>query len=125
MAAHELDRPVKLVLPRAQDFTSHGYQPATEQTIALGAKRDGTLTALRHTSVNPTPLEEDYVEGCATASRPLYAVPNLETQMQVVRVNRGSPTPMRAPHEGPGLVALEIAMDELAYKLGMDPRPCA
>lgn len=58
MAAHELDRPVKLVLPRAQDFTSHGYQPATEQTIALGAKRDGTLTALRHTSVNPTPLRK-------------------------------------------------------------------
>ncbi len=36
-------------------------------------------------------------------------------------MNRSTPTPTRAPHEGPGLVALEIAMDELAYKLGMDP----
>ena len=28
---------------------------------------------------------------------------------------------MRAPGEAPGLMALEIAMDELAEKLGMDP----
>ena len=121
VAAREVGRPVKLVLQRSQDFTSHGYQPATEQTVSLGAKSDGTLTAVRHGSLNPTSIKDDYMETCATASRPLYATPNIESSSRAVRVNRNVPTPMRAPHEGPGLVGIEIAMDELAYALNLDP----
>lgn len=121
LAAREVGQPVKLVLQRSQDFTCHGYQPATLQKVVLGAKADGTLVAVRHTSLNPTSIEDDYLETCAMATRGTYATPNLETQTRMVRVNRNVPTPMRAPHEGPGLVGIEIAMDELAYALKMDP----
>ena len=121
MAARELRRPVKLVLSRAQTFTSHGYQPASEQKVTLGAARDGKLVAVRHQSITPTSLFDDYVEFAAGSARALYACPAIETRHRVVRVNRGTPTPMRAPHDGLAMVGLEIAMDELAYAVGIDP----
>lgn len=121
LAARTVGRPVKLVLSRAQAYTSHGYQPATEQAVTLGATRDGRLTALRHTSVSPTSATEEHVELAATASRVLYACPAIQTSHRIVRVDAIVPTPMRAPHEGPGMVGLEIAMDELAYALRIDP----
>jgi xanthine dehydrogenase YagR molybdenum-binding subunit len=120
-AARVVGRPVKIVLTRAQDYTSHGYQPATEQTIALAAQTDGALAGVRHHVVTPTALSDDYVEFAAIGTRSLYASPAIETRHRAVRVARSRPTPMRAPHEGPGLVALEIAMDELAAQLRIDP----
>ena len=121
MAARELGRPVKLVLTRAQTYTSHGYQPASLQTVQLGATRDGKLTAIRHTSVLPGSFVGNHIEGAGLGTRSLYACPAIETTHRLVRVDRGDPTPMRAPLEGIGLVALEVAMDELAYALRMDP----
>ena len=121
MATREVGRPVKLVLSRAQSFSAHGYQCGTEQRIALGATRDGSLIAMRHESWNPTAIGDDYMEPAGAPTRTLYACPAIETRHRVVRVNRGNPTPMRAPAEGPGAVGLEIAMDELAVALRMDP----
>jgi xanthine dehydrogenase YagR molybdenum-binding subunit len=120
-AARELGRPLKVVLTRAQDFTGHGYQPATEQHVELAATLDGRLTGIRHTSLNPTSITDSHVEYAALTSRSLYACPAIQTRHRVIRVNRGTPTPMRAPHEGPSNVGLEIAMDELAYALRLDP----
>jgi len=121
MASRECNRPVKLVLTRAQSFTSHGYQCATHQELTLGAKRDGTLVAIRHCSWNPTSADDDYIEFAPAPTRTLYACNAIETQARAVHVDRNNPTPMRAPHEGPGAVGIECAMDELAYALGMDP----
>ena len=121
LAAREVGRPVKLVLTRAHSYTAHGYQPATEQTIALAAERDGRLTAIRHHAVCPSAISDDYMEYAAIGTRALYACPSIDTQHRAVRVNRSKPTPMRAPHEGPGLFALESAMDELAHELRLDP----
>ena len=121
VAAREVKRPVKLVLTRAHDYTSHGYQAATEQTVTLAARRDGQLTGLRHESVAPGSMSDNYVEYGAIASRIMYACPAIETKHRIVRVNRGPGTPMRAPQEGPSMFGLECAMDELAYELGMDP----
>jgi xanthine dehydrogenase YagR molybdenum-binding subunit len=39
----------------------------------------------------------------------------------VVHVNRNTPTVMRSPHEALGHFAIECAMDELAYRVGVDP----
>jgi xanthine dehydrogenase YagR molybdenum-binding subunit len=121
VAARETGRPVRLVLTRAQTFTSHGYQPGTEQTIALGATRDGHLTAIRHHSISPTATFDDYMEYAGAGTRTLYACPAIVTTHRAVPVHRGLGTPMRAPHEGPGMLALEIAMDELAVELDIDP----
>jgi xanthine dehydrogenase YagR molybdenum-binding subunit len=121
LAARVVGRPVRLVLTKAHTFTFHGHQPATEQTVTLGARRDGSLTALRHTSVNPTSVADTFVEYVAAGSRSMYACPAIETRHRVVCLNRPLPTPMRAPWEGMGMVGLEIAMDELGYELGLDP----
>jgi len=121
MAARELGRPVKLVLTRAQTFTSHGYQPASIQTLAISARKDGQLTGIRHDSFLAGSYVGNHIEGVGIGTRSLYACPSISTTHRLVRVHRGDPTPMRAPLEGIGLVAAEIAMDELAYELRMDP----
>jgi xanthine dehydrogenase YagR molybdenum-binding subunit len=121
MAAREVGRPVKLVLTRRQMFGPVGGRPRTEQHLTLGASRDGTLTAIRHHSKSTTSTIEDWVEPATNQTRLLYSCPNVETQYDLVRVNVGSPTFMRAPGESTGTFALESAMDELAYALKMDP----
>jgi xanthine dehydrogenase YagR molybdenum-binding subunit len=99
-----------------------GHQPATMQTIALGARKDGRLTGIRHDSISPTPVFDDYIEYAALVSRSLWAASGgISTNHKVVHVNRNTPTPMRAPHEALGHFALESAMDELAYVTGVDP----
>jgi xanthine dehydrogenase YagR molybdenum-binding subunit len=120
-AARVTGQPVKLVLTRAQMFTSCGHQPATRQTVTLGAARDGRLTAIRHHSVNPTSTFDDYAENATDGTRWMYASPAIALATRVERTDRPTPTPMRAPAEGLGMFALESAMDELAYSLGIDP----
>lgn len=121
LAARRLGRPVRIGLSRADGFTAHGYHPGTIQRIALGARRDGTLTAIRHASVAAGAMADDYVEHGSLGTRSMYACPNLATDDRVVRLNKPQPTFMRAPHEGPGMAALEMAMDELAQSLRLDP----
>jgi xanthine dehydrogenase YagR molybdenum-binding subunit len=121
MAAREVGRPIKLVLTRRQMFGPVGGRPRTSQRIALGAARDGALVAMRHASTSTTSTLEDWVEPAVSQTKILYACPNLETSYDLVRLNVGSPTFQRAPGESTGTFALESAMDELAYALGMDP----
>ena len=121
VAAREIGRPLKLVLSRAQMYTETGYQPAMRNSVTLGAKRDGRLTAIRHETINVTSAFEDYIEHGVAGTRGLYAAPNRQFVTKVEPANVGAPTPMRAPHEGPGMFALETAMDELAYAIGLDP----
>jgi xanthine dehydrogenase YagR molybdenum-binding subunit len=91
------------------------------QRVTLGSRRGGTLVALRHTSVNPTSIDAGWVEYSSVCSRSMYACPAIETRNRVVHVNQPRGGPMRAPHEGVGMAALEIAMDELAVALDLDP----
>jgi xanthine dehydrogenase YagR molybdenum-binding subunit len=121
MAAREIGKPVKLVLTRRQMYGPVGARPETEQKITLGAKRDGTLTAVRHDSVSHTSRFEDFLEPSAMQTRMLYASPNIETSHRLVKLDLGTPTYQRAPGEATGTFALESAMDELAEALHMDP----
>jgi xanthine dehydrogenase YagR molybdenum-binding subunit len=122
VAAKIVGRPVRLQLTRTQMYSMVGHQPATVQTIALGAGRDGKLAGIRHDSVNPTSTFDDYVEYAALASRHLWgAGGGIATSHRVVHVNRNSPVVLRAPMEAQGHFALESAMDELAQVTGVDP----
>ncbi|WP_026423325.1 xanthine dehydrogenase family protein molybdopterin-binding subunit [Actinokineospora inagensis] len=121
MTAVHLGGAVRLVLTRAQSFTSHGYQPPTRQRITVAAHRTGRIAALEHDSVSPTATYGGYVEMAANATRVLYAAPAIRTSHRIAPVNTILPTPMRAPHEGPGAFATESLMDELAHELGVDP----
>ena len=122
VAARALNRPVRIQLTRAQMYSMVGHQAATIQTIGLGADKGGKLTGIRHESISPTPVFDDYIEYAALASRHLWAASGgISTNHKVVHVNRNTPTAMRSPHEALGHFALESAIDELAYATGVDP----
>jgi xanthine dehydrogenase YagR molybdenum-binding subunit len=122
MAAKMTGRPVQLNLTRQQMFTSVGHRPPTRQTISLAANKDGKLTALRHETLQPTSTTTEFIEPCGlTTSKMIYSCENVAIPHKLVKVNVGPPTPMRAPGDCPGSFAIESAMDELAYELGMDP----
>jgi len=121
MAARAVQRPVKLVVKRQQMFTSHGHRPYTVQRVALGAGRDGKLTAIVHEGYAQTSLYEENTESLVNASRMLYASPNCITKYRLVRGNIQTPLYMRGPGESSGVFALDSAIDELAYKLKIDP----
>jgi xanthine dehydrogenase YagR molybdenum-binding subunit len=121
MAAREAHRPVKLALERTQMFGPVGYRPRTEQRVVLGADADGKLVAIRHDVISPTSTFEDWSESSAMVTRMLYACPNVSTTHRLVKLNLGTPTFQRAPGESTGNFAIESAMDELAYRLNLDP----
>jgi xanthine dehydrogenase YagR molybdenum-binding subunit len=122
LAARVLSRPVRIQLTRAQMYSMVGHQAATIQTIGLGADKRAKLTGIRHESISPTPVFDNYIEYAALASRHLWAASGgILTNHKVVHVNRNTPTAMRSPHEALGHFALESAMDELAYATGLDP----
>jgi xanthine dehydrogenase YagR molybdenum-binding subunit len=121
MAARKVNLPVKLVLSRAQMYGPVGFRPKTIQRILLAADKNGKLTAIRHDNINETSHFEDYVEASTHTTSRMYACPNLITSQNQVALDIGTPTWMRAPGEAPGSFALESAMDELAYELGLDP----
>src|SRR4029078_11706098 len=80
------------------------------------------LLGIRHDSISPTPVFDNYIEYAALSARHLWgATGGISTNHKVVHVNRNTPTAMRSPHEALGHFALESAMDELAYATGSDP----
>ncbi len=123
MAAKVVGRPVKLVLSRAQMYTSNGFRPATVQKLAIGVEADGTLVSVRHDGISQMSMPKlgEFVEPVALATEMLYACPNLAVTHRLVGVNQGLPTYMRAPGEAPGVFAIESAMDEIAAELKIDP----
>ncbi|PYX48450.1 MAG: acylaldehyde oxidase, partial [Acidobacteria bacterium] len=121
MAAKQTNRPVKLVLERPQMFGPVGARPRTHQRVTLGATREGKLTAIRHEVHAHTSVIEDYLESSAFPTRVMYSCPNVATIHRLVPLNLGTPTYMRAPGVATGTYAVEVAMDELAYELKMDP----
>lgn len=121
LAARIVGRPVKLGIGRVGCYSGTGYQPVVRSRVRLAASRDGRLAAVLHDTANVTSQLDDYVEFGSAGTRALYATPALSTRTRIVKAHVGTPTAMRAPHEGPGMFALESAMDELAYELGMDP----
>lgn len=121
MGAQKTNRPVKVVLHREQMFTQVGYRPYTIQKLGLGAERDGKLRGISHDAWSQTSSYEEFTEGTVNMSRFMYACPNVVTRYKVAPLDLSTPTWMRGPGEATGAFALECAMDELAFALGMDP----
>ena len=120
-ASKTVGKPVKLVLGRSQMFGPVGHRPTTVNHIRLGATAEGKLTAIHQDVVMDASVMEDFTEHSASPAKVLYASENNLVSEKVIDVNLGVATFMRAPGEAPGTAVLEIAMDELAEKLKMDP----
>jgi len=120
LGARAAGRPVKVALTRPLMFNNTTHRPATIQRIRIGAGRDGRITAIGHESWSGN-LPGGGPESATAQTRLLYAGANRMTAMRLAALDLPEGNAMRAPGEAPGLMALEIAMDEMAEKLGMDP----
>jgi len=122
MAARALPgTPVKLVLTRQQMFSLVGYRTPTIQRVRLGCAADGRLTALAVDAVAQTSRLKEFAEQTAVPSRTMYAAPHRRTTHRLARLDVPVPSWMRAPGECPGMFGPEVAVDELAAALGLDP----
>ncbi|EJM95630.1 aldehyde oxidoreductase molybdenum-binding subunit PaoC [Herbaspirillum sp. YR522] len=120
LAARAAGRAVKVALPRPFMFNNATHRPATIQRIRIGAGRDGKITAIGHESWSgdlPGGGPEDAIQ----QTRLLYAAPHRLTGTRLAVLDLPEGNAMRAPGEAPGLMALEIAIDEMAEKLDIDP----
>jgi xanthine dehydrogenase YagR molybdenum-binding subunit len=120
LGARAVGRPVKVTLQRPIIFNNTTHRPATVQRIRIGAGQDGKITAIGHESWSGN-LDGGKPEDAIAQTRLLYAGANRKTALRLASLDLPEGNSMRAPGEAPGLMALEIAMDEMAEKLGIDP----
>lgn len=120
LGARMAGRPVKVALARPQMANNTTHRPATIQRIRMGATADGKLTAIAHEGWSGN-LADGKVELAAQPSQLLYAAENRRVSMRLAPLDLPEGNSMRAPGEAPGLMVLEIAMDEMAEQLNMDP----
>ena len=120
LGARAAKRAVAVTLPRPVMFNNTTHRPATLQRIRIGATPDGRITAIGHESWSGD-LMGGGPETAVQQTRLLYAGANRMTAMRLAVLDLPEGNAMRAPGEASGLMALEIAMDEMSEKLGMDP----
>ncbi|CAL76693.1 Putative xanthine dehydrogenase, molybdenum binding subunit [Bradyrhizobium sp. ORS 278] len=120
LGARAAQRPVKVTLPRPLVINNTTHRPATIQRVRIGATPDGKITAIAHESTSGN-LPGGRPETAVDQTKLLYAGANRLTAMKLAELDLPEGNAMRAPGEAPGMMALEIAMDEMAEKLGLDP----
>ncbi len=111
--------PVRIALDRVEEQLDAGNRPETWQRLRIGAKRDGTLTAISLQSYGSAGVAVG--AGVGFFAQGLYACPNFDSAQYDVFINAGPGCAMRAPGNTPGAFAMEQAIDELAERLGLDP----
>jgi xanthine dehydrogenase YagR molybdenum-binding subunit len=116
--SRKANAPVKLMLDRQQEHIVSN-RPDSHQKLKIGAKSDGTLTAIQLTSYGTAGVGTG--AGTAGPATNLYKCPNLLTEEYDVFINAGPGAAFRAPGHPQGCFAFEQAIDELAVKLNMDP----
>ena len=120
MAAMHLERSVRVVMTRSQMF-SHAHRPECVYQIRLGAGTDGKLTAVLGDATTSTSRFENNMEDIVTWGMINYACPNIQGSYAIAPRDTYTSADMRAPGAATGMTMFEIAIDELAYKAGMDP----
>jgi xanthine dehydrogenase YagR molybdenum-binding subunit len=120
LGARAAGRPVKVALQRPLMFNNTTHRPATIQRIRIGATKDGKITAIGHEGWSGD-LPGGKPEGAVSQTRLLYAGAHRMTATRLAVLDLAEGNAMRAPGEASGMMALEIAADEMAEKLGMDP----
>ena len=120
IAAKAAGRPVKVAFTRPFIMNNTTHRAATIQRVRIGAGADGKITAIAHESTAGN-ITDGFPEGAVAPTRLLYAGPNRLTETRLAILDLPEGNSMRAPGDAPGHLALEIAMDEMAEKLGLDP----
>src|SRR5919206_438187 len=111
--------PVRLMLDRKDEHLSVGNRPDSVQRLRIGAKRDGTLTAIQLEAYGTAGTGTG--AGCAGPAQNMYACGAIVTEESDVFTHAGPAAAFRAPGHPQGCFALEQLIDELAEKLNLDP----
>jgi xanthine dehydrogenase YagR molybdenum-binding subunit len=111
--------PVRLMLDRREEHVSSGNRPDSRQRLKVGAKRDGSLTAISLESYGTGGVAGG--AGIGFAHGMLYPCANVSADQYDVFTNAGPCAAFRAPGQVQGIFALEQAIDELAERLEVDP----
>jgi xanthine dehydrogenase YagR molybdenum-binding subunit len=111
--------PVRLMLDRREEHVSVGNRPSSLQHLKIGAKRDGTLTAIALQSYGTGGVALGAGVGFGHAM--LYPCPNVSAEHYDVFTNAGPCAAFRAPGQVQGIFGLEQSIDELAARLQIDP----
>ncbi|MCX4703258.1 xanthine dehydrogenase family protein molybdopterin-binding subunit [Streptomyces sp. NBC_01373] len=121
VAARETGRPVKLALTREQLYFHVGYRPTYEYRVRVGSDRRGRVTGMIHDLRSETSRYETHGEPILSLGQMLYDTPNVRMTHRSVPLDVNTPTWMRGPGYATASYAVESAMDELAYEVGVDP----
>ncbi len=114
-------RPVRTFNDRRTETVASGHRPATIQSYRVGARRDGTLTAIEATAVVAMGSSGLFVPPVLTPASTLYRCENVRTSTFPVRLNLGFSNAFRAPGVMEGSFGFEQIIDELAEALELDP----
>jgi xanthine dehydrogenase YagR molybdenum-binding subunit len=120
LGAKAAGRPVKVALQRPLMANNTTHRPATIQRVRIGATPDGKITAIAHENWSGD-LPGGKPDSSVQQTRLLYAAPHRMTTTRLAALDLPEANAMRAPGEATGHMALEVAMDEIAEKLGIDP----
>ncbi|WP_419826005.1 xanthine dehydrogenase family protein molybdopterin-binding subunit [Sphingomonas sp.] len=120
LSAKAVGRPVKIVLARQQTFSLQ-YRPQVIYDIALGADAEGHLQAIKSECLGVTSRFEENAEAVADWGPRVYRCDNALINYKITPLDTYTPGPMRAPGAATAMNLFEIAMDELAYEVGIDP----
>lgn len=120
LAALDLKRSVKVEMSRREMFYLT-WRPSSIQTVSLAADSEGHLQSVTHRAIHATSRYEDYQESVANWSGLAYKCDNVNISYEIAKLDLSTPGDMRAPGAATGVTALEAAMDELAYEIGIDP----
>jgi xanthine dehydrogenase YagR molybdenum-binding subunit len=120
-AAYTLGRPVKYMLSRVEENLAAGNRPPSIQRYKLGARKDGTLTAIELETIGNVGAFGGWFSPVAMPAKEMYLCPNLRTIDKPARTNLGTQASFRAPGVVEGTAGLEVALDDLARALAMDP----
>jgi xanthine dehydrogenase YagR molybdenum-binding subunit len=111
--------PVRLVLDRAEEQMDSGNRPGTWHRLRVGARRDGSLTAISLLSYGTAGITVG--AGLGNNAQALYTCPNVDSSQYDVFINAGPGCAMRGPGNTPAAWGLEQTIDELAERLAIDP----
>ena len=117
--AKEADAPVLLELTRKDDWLGTHGRWHTVQDLKVGVAQDGTVTAIglrAYSGMGPYLRRSGGISGTDA-----YACPNVERVIYPVHTNRMVSGNFRAPGDPQGFFAMQSMMDDIAYKVGMDP----
>ncbi|MDX1616047.1 MAG: xanthine dehydrogenase family protein molybdopterin-binding subunit [Candidatus Promineifilaceae bacterium] len=121
LAARHLSRPVSLVLTRMEEMLAANPDPAARLEVKLGARRDGTFTALQADLIFDGGCYPSFHAIAAVLLGSVYQVPHIDIRYRDLLTFKPSVGAYRAPGAPQTAFALESLVDEMAQALALDP----